>query len=222
MREADSPDPDERRERLRSSNAVSRASVLLFATLLMVVCHAFSVAAQERTVVRAFAVGTLGVEPLEGTRLFGAGVTVNVTDVVQVFGDGALETGRSYPPDTPRPTGPAGPVFQIVLVEPHQRIDRLLVAGVRVSVPQNHRVRPFLELGAGLTRARNADVILTLLPQRTEYSSRWDRLASIGGGISMSLSKRIVVDAGYRWHQLLRDAPNGSFSALTASVGLVL
>jgi hypothetical protein len=149
---------------------VTRVSSFGLATFLMVVCQPFSVAAQERAVVRAIATGAVGVEPLEGTRLFGAGVTVSVNDIVQLFGDGGLEIGRSYPPDSPRPTGPSGPPVLIVLVEPHERIDRLLVAGFRVSIPPDHRVRPFVELGAGLARARNADVIFTV-PQRTEYSS---------------------------------------------------
>jgi hypothetical protein len=180
----------------------------------MAVCQVFSVAAQELTVVRAIAVSTLGAEPFDSTKLFGAGVTVHVNDIVQVFADGQLEIGRSYPPDRPVSTGPSGPPVQIVLAElTSERIDRLLVAGLRLSVPPGHRVRPFLELGAGLARARNAYVTFTV-PQTTEYSSRHDRLAAIGGGISTSLSRHIVVDVGYRWHQQFRDGPTGSFSAL--------
>jgi len=199
---------------------VTQTSVLGLAALLLVVCLASPVAAQERLVVRGIGVATFGVDPLEGTRLVGAGVTIDVNDIVQLIGDASLEIGRSYPRDTPRPTGPPGIPFQIVLVEPHQRIDRLLVAGLRLIVPQRHRVRPFVEFGAGLARERNADVLFTV-PQRTVYSSRLNRLVSVGGGISMPVSKRILFDVGYRWHQLLLDASTSNLSTLGASVGVV-
>ena len=199
---------------------MTQTSVLGLAALLLVVCLASPVAAQERLVVRGIGVATFGVDPLEGTRLVGAGVTIDVNDIVQLIGDASLEIGQSYPPDTPRPTGPPGIPFQIVLVEPHQRIDRLLVAGLRLIVPRRHRVRPFVESGAGLARERNADVLFTV-PQRTVYSSRLNRLVSVGGGISMPVSKRILFDVGYRWHQLLLHAPTSSLSTLGASVGVV-
>ena len=170
-----------------------------FMAMLVSLLAVTDAGAQERFVVRGIGFGTFGSLKPQTTRVFGAGIGLNVNDVVQVTFEGAQEWGRADPrhPAVGTTGDPSPfPSFTVVafLIE-SVRQDRRLTGGVRFRAPARYRLEPFAVINAGIARVTER---YAPNPFGEEGTTSFELLTEAGGGLSLVLSDRLKLESSYR------------------------
>jgi opacity protein-like surface antigen len=145
---------------------------------------------------------------------------VDISEVVQIVGEGALEFGRDYPPM--RASVPAGasvgpPTFILISIgaEDASRVDRYLLGAVRLVLPTAAAIRPYAELGAGWGRNRE---ILDFGSGPATYSNAFG-FGILGGGVTARIGDRLEAGVGYRFTPETDNGP--TVSSIHAELGVV-
>ncbi len=168
------------------------------ASVAFFVCAA-SASAQESAAVRVIGASAFG--NAAPTPMIGGGLTFDRDEVVQVFGEAAMEV---VPRDVQRAApGGGGPIYAFVILASDvvNRVDRYAMGGVRLRHPTEAPATFFVEFGGGAAR--------TLIQLTGERIASPDTLlfASVGGGMFVKASETIGVEAGYRYGRMA----SGSF-----------
>jgi len=182
------------------STMLRRCGLVILMSLLALV----DARAQERFVVRGLGFGTFGSPETQTTRLFGVGVGMNLSPVVQVTIEAAQEWGRADPRNPVRaladPGTSPGPVQIIAFLIDSIRQDRRLTGGIRLRAPIRFRLEPFVVANAGLARVTER---YASNPFGDEGLSGFHPLVEGGGGLSLRLTDRVALEASYRYGRVI-------------------
>jgi len=176
--------------------------------------------AQDIFVVRGLGVGTWGSAM---TPLFGVGVGVNLTSIVQVTFEASREFGRRDPTVAPKPRAnavPAPPGFAYFVFVDSKRVDRRLAVGARFRVP-DRRLAPFAEVNLGRARLTTRYVpgsVPGSVPEEGSIETR--PFVDVGGGLSLSLSDRTAVEASYRVGRVIANHNQDTLQAVAIGVAV--
>jgi hypothetical protein len=183
----------------------------LFASLACAV----SASAQESAAVRVIGASAFGNATL--TPMIGGGVTFDRDEVVQVFGEGAIEAGA---PRAVRGPGPSGglPDYGVVFLSSDlvNRVERYAMGGVRFRRPTEAPAAVFAEFGGGAARVLNQFKGEPFAFPATHL------FASVGGGIFVKASETVGAEVGYRYGRITNDSLLSNMNKVYAALAIKL
>ncbi len=189
-------------------------ALLVFGGLLV----ARDASAQDSIIVRALGVAT--VSPVNTTTmpLWGIGVGLSVTPIVQLTFEASREFGRDDPTVPPKPTGPPGVPNRVTVVfVESERIDRRVSGGVRFRMP-DRQLTPFAEANVGVARFTVRYQPGGALPWQGGIDSR--TFVDAGGGLSLSLNRRVAVEISYRLGKVVEQYNRDVFHSFGGGIGV--
>lgn len=203
-----------------------RFGTLAFVLLLVVLSHTSARAQSLQASIKAIGAGVVGGHS-ERNSLVGAGISLELNDVLQVFAEATFEVGQSYPADTQEPPSRTSsinePAIIIIVNAPfagnRTRVNATYFGGLRLITPPDRNVRTFVAAGIGLAQFKVAAVSYPDgLP--TGYYTDNVNIWGAGGGLSKTVRERWVVEGEYRWCHPWSEFASSSFHRVQAGFGL--
>jgi len=202
-------------------NAFWSAPAIVF---MLLMTPSMVMAQSEKGFVRGLGGLTFGTET---SSIIGGGVGFNVGRVVQI----TAEIGRMQnvmPKALQEEFDLVSDLLSTELGVPitlDARVPALYFSGgIRANVPTSSRVKPFVEVQAGVASISadfDAEVagidVSNELDNELDLESESKFLFAIGGGISTALSQNTAVDIGYRYTRIATEDPAINASALYAA-----